>query len=186
MYDLPQLWLPILVTAVSVFVASSLIHMVFKWHNSDYQKFANEDDVAAAIRAGSPGPGQFALPHCADMKDLQKEEMQKKFRAGPVALVTLRKPGPPTMGGALIKWFIMNVVVAAVAACLALQSFGVSADSHRAGHLVGMLSFLTYAGGSLQAGIWWGKPWGSVAKDVLDALIYGTVSALVFMFLWPH
>jgi hypothetical protein len=185
MNDLPQLWLPILVTAVSVFVASSLIHMVLKWHNSDYRKLPNEDDVAAALRAGSAAPGQYMLPHCGDMKDMQKEEVQKKFREGPVAMLTLRKPGPPSMGPALLQWFILNIVVAVVAAMLALQSFGLYADSHRAGHLVGMVSFLTYAGGSLQAGIWMGKPWSSVAKDVLDGLIYGTISALVFMYLWP-
>jgi hypothetical protein len=186
MNDLIQLWLPILVAAVSVFVASSLIHMVFKWHNSDYRKLANEDAVAAAIRAGTPAPGQYMLPHCGDMKDMQNEEMQRKFREGPVALLTLRRPGPPSIGGSLIQWFVLNVVVATIAAAIALQTYGLYADSHRTGHLAGLVSFLTYAGGSVQAAIWMGKPWGSVAKDLLDGLIYGTISALAFMFLWPH
>ena len=43
-----SLWLPVVVTAVLIFVASSLIHMVFKWHNSDYRKIANEGQVRAA------------------------------------------------------------------------------------------------------------------------------------------
>ena len=51
MNAIAHLWMPILVTAVLIFVASSLIHMVFKWHNSDYRKFDNEDDVRAAVRA---------------------------------------------------------------------------------------------------------------------------------------
>ena len=29
-----QLWLPILLSAVFVFLASSVIHMALKWHNS--------------------------------------------------------------------------------------------------------------------------------------------------------
>ena len=45
--------------------------------------------------------------------------------------------------------------------------------------------FLTYFGGSVQMAIWMGKPWSTVAKDLLDSLIYGTISALVFMWLWP-
>jgi len=185
MHDLPQLWLPILVSAVAVFVASSLIHMVLKWHNSDYKKLSNEDAVRDAIRAGAPAPGQYVLPHCADMKDMQGEAMQKKFIDGPVGFLTLRKNGPPTMGGSLIQWFVFNLAIATVAAAIALQTYGLQGESHRAGHLVGMLSLMAYGGSSVQAGIWMGKPWVSVAKDLLDALIYATLSALTFVWLWP-
>lgn len=103
MQNFPQLWLPILVTAVLVFIASSLIHMVFKWHNSEFRKLSNEDDVRAAIRAGSPAPGQYMLPYCPETKDMQSEASQQKFLEGPVGLLTLRKNGPPAMGGALIQ-----------------------------------------------------------------------------------
>ena len=185
MNALPQLWLPILVTAVLVFVASSLIHMVFKWHNSDYRKLSNEDDVRAAIRAGSPAPGQYVLPHCADMKAMQAVEMQKKYSEGPIGFLTVKENGPPAMGGALAKWFVLNLVVATIAAAVAVQVYGLQGSAHYAGHLVGILSFLTYAGGSVQAGIWMGKPWISVAKDLLDAAIYAIVSNLVFWYLWP-
>ena len=40
---LAQLWMPIVLSAVLVFAASSLIHMVLKWHNADYRPLANED-----------------------------------------------------------------------------------------------------------------------------------------------
>ena len=185
MNDIAQLWLPIVASSVLVFVASSLIHMVFKWHNSDYRKLANEDEVMAAIRAASPRPGQYVMPHCLDMKAMGEESTQKKFRVGPVGFLTLRKNGPPSMGPSLIQWFLLVLVIAVVAASLALQSYGLHGDSRRAGHLVGMVSLLAYACGAVQAGIWMGKPWGSVAKDLLDAVIYATVSALTFMWLWP-
>lgn len=186
MNQLLLLWLPILVAAVSVFVASSLIHMVFKWHNRDYKPLTNEDAVLGALRAGAPTPGQYVLPHCADMKDLRNEEMQKKFREGPVGFLTLKQPGPPAMGGALAKWFLLNLVVAAIAGVIVFHIYGPRADANRAaGHLVGVISFLTYAGGSLQAGIWMGKPWGSVAKDLLDGAIYAGVSGAAFCWLWP-
>ena len=185
MQHFPQLWLPILVTAVLVFIASSLIHMVFKWHNADFKKLSNEDAVSAAIRAGSPAPGQYVLPHCADMKAMQAEEMQKKYIDGPIGLLTLRKNGPPSIGGSLIQWFVYTLVVAAIAGAIALRIFGVPGNAHGAGHLVGLISFLTYAGGSVQASIWMGKPWISVVKDLFDGLIYATISGLIFMWLWP-
>ena len=185
MHELPALWLPILVSAVGVFIASSLVHMVFKWHNSEYRAVANEDAVADALRAGSPAPGMYHIPHCVDMKDLQKEEVKAKFRNGPIALITIIRSGEPKMGPQLRNWFILNLVVSALAALLAVQSFGLGANPNAAGHLAGMLAFLTYGGGSVQQSVWMGKPWSSTAKDLLDALIYGTVVALTFMWLWP-
>jgi hypothetical protein len=180
-----QLWLPILVTAVLVFLASSLIHMVFKWHNSEYRKLANEDEVMAALRAGAPTPGQYVMPHCPDMKLMAEEAMQDKYRDGPVGHITLLRNGAPHIGGSLIRWFVFTVAVAAIAGGVTAQVLGLQADSHYAGHLVGMMSLLAYAGGSVQNGIWMGKPWTAVAKDLLDSVIYATISALTFMWLWP-
>ena len=79
MVSLAQLWLPIVLAAVAVFVASAVIHMVLKYHNSDYRPFPNEDEVAAAIRKGSPAPGQYAIPYCTDMKEMEKPEMKAKY-----------------------------------------------------------------------------------------------------------
>lgn len=185
MSGLLQMWLPILATAFFIFIASSLIHMVFKWHNTDYRALANEDGVRAAMRAGSPGPGQYVIPHCTDMKEMQSDAMMKKFTEGPVAFVTVRESGPPGMGKSLTLWFLYSILVAAFAGCLALQAYGIKGNVHPAAHLVGMVSFATYVGGSIQFGIWMGKPWSSVAKDILDGAIYGTISALTFMWLWP-
>jgi len=42
-------WLPILVSAVVVFIASAAIWMVFKWHDKDFRKADNEDAVRSAM-----------------------------------------------------------------------------------------------------------------------------------------
>jgi hypothetical protein len=185
MNALPQLWLPILVAAVLVYIASALIHMVFKWHNSDCRKLTNEDEVQAVLRQGALSPGQYGAPYCEDMKAMRDEAVIRKFVEGPVVLITVFKSGPPRMGATLAVWFLYNVLIAVVAGAIALQVYGLPGNAHAAGHLVGLVTFLTYAGGSVQSGIWMGKPWGSVLKDLLDALIYGVVSALAFWWLWP-
>ncbi len=185
MHDLPALWLPILVSAVAVFIASSLVHMVFKWHNSDYRALPNEDDAAAVLRAGNLSPGMYHMPHCVDMKDLQREDVKARFRAGPIALITVLPNGEPKMGTSLRNWFILNVVVSVIAGAITVQSLGLEVDHGRAGHLAGLIAFLTYGGACVQQSVWMGKPWLSTFKDLLDAFIYGTVVALSFMFLWP-
>ncbi len=43
MTELSALWLPILLSSVIVFVASSIIHMAPLWHKNDYPRLANED-----------------------------------------------------------------------------------------------------------------------------------------------
>ena len=181
-----ELWIPIVLSAVLIFVASSLIHMVFKWHNSEYWKLSNEDEVRAVVRAGSPAPGQYVIPHCADMKAMGSPEMQQKFAEGPCAFLTVRASGMPKMGGALGMWFAYVLAVCLIAAYVGNKSLGEGASFFQVGRLVGALSFLSYAGGSVQYGIWMGKPWSSVAKDVLDAVIYAVIAGSVFGCFWPR
>ncbi len=181
-----QLWLPILLSAVCVFVASSLIHMVLKWHASDYNALSNEDEVRAAIRKGSPKPGQYVLPHCADMKEMGKPEMLAKYTEGPVAMLSVSPNGPPAMGAALGKWFAFSLFVAFTAAYLASRTLAPGTHYLQVFRVVGAVSFVAYGFGSIPNAIWMGKPWGSVMKDLADALIYGMLSAGVFGWLWPR
>ncbi|HJW43813.1 MAG TPA: hypothetical protein VJ463_05130 [Geothrix sp.] len=186
MVSLAQLWIPILLSAVAVFAASSLIHMVVKWHASDYRSLANEDEVRAAIRKGSPTPGQYVMPHCSDMKDMGKPEVQEKYKEGPVGFLVLIPNGAPAMGSALGKWFVYTALVAFMAAYLASRTLAPGTHYLQVFRVVGAVSFLAYGFGSIQMGIWMGKPWSSVIKDLADALIYGLVSAGVFGWLWPR
>ena len=173
----------VILAAVLVFIASSLIHMVFKWHNSDYLALGNEDEVREAIRKTGPGPGQYVIPHCPDMKQMGSPEMQQKFKDGPVGFLTLRQPGPPAMGGHLARWFGLNLLVAAFVAFIAC-SLTPGADVHRVFHVAAMITFIAYGAGAISDGIWKGEPWRSVGKDLLDALIYGIVSGIAFAWLW--
>jgi hypothetical protein len=186
MVTLAQLWIPILLSAVCVFAASSLIHMVVKWHASDYKALANEDEVRAAIRKGTPAPGQYVLPHCADMKDMEKPEVQQKYKDGPVGFLVISPSGVPAMGAALGKWFAFAILVAFTAAYLASRTLAPGTHYLQVFRVVGAVSFLAYGFGSIPMGIWMGKPWGSVVKDLADALIYGLLSAGVFGWLWPR
>jgi hypothetical protein len=181
-----ELWIPIVLSAVLIFIASSLVHMVFKWHNSEYGKLPDEEAVRAAMNRGSPKPGQYVLPHCLEMKDMGTPEMQKKFVEGPVGFVTLRPPGPMKMGGALGTWFVYLLVVCTIAAYVAQRSLPADANFHQVGRVIGALSFLAYAGGSVQNGIWMGKPWSAVAKEVLDAVIYAAIAGTTFGLLWTN
>ena len=72
MVTLAQLWIPILLSAALVFLASGLIWMVIGWHNKDFAKIPNEDAVAAALQ-GAPR-GTYMLPYArgAEMRCEQR------------------------------------------------------------------------------------------------------------------
>jgi hypothetical protein len=186
MVTLGALWLPVLLSAVLVFIASSIIHMVLKYHNKDYTRLPNEDAVRAAIRAGNPPPGQYVMPYCSDMKDMEKPEMKQKYLEGPVALLTVMRSGVPNMGKYLGQWFVFILVVSFFIAYVAAHAIPAGAMYLHVFRIVGMVGFLAYGMGQIPAAIWWGKPWKSALKDLLDGLVYGLVTAGTFGWLWPR
>ena len=183
---LTALWLPIVVSAIGIFAASAVIHMVLRWHQPDYRQFPNEDEIRAALRAGnSQGGGQYALPYCASPKESGTPEMQKKFAEGPIGIVTLWPPGAKiNMGKTLALWFAFNLAVAAIVGYVAYKAILFPSSWGQVARLTSALAFLAYGAGSLPLGIWWGKPWKSVAKELLDAAIYATITGVAFAMLW--
>jgi hypothetical protein len=179
-----QQFLPIIATAAAIFIASSLIHMVFKWHNAEYRALPNEDEVRKVINSANLTPGLYATPHCTDMKEMGSEAMQQKFKEGPVFTITMRKAGAPAMGKHLLDWFLFSLFIAAFGAWVASFSYGTTGNAHLVGHFVGLFSFIAYGCGSVQESIWMGRPWSATLKNLLDAFIYGVISALVFWWLW--
>jgi hypothetical protein len=187
MVSLEQLWLPIVVAAVFVFVASSVIHMVIKWHAADYHALSNEEAVRAAVRAGNPVPGQYIIPYCADMKDMKSEAMQQKFREGPVGFLVLRPNGMGSMGKMLGQWFALAVFVAIVAAYVTAHAIVVPNPSAMSvARYAGTVTFMSYSVGTISHAIWWGKTWRTAAFEVLDAAIYACAAAAAFAWLWPR
>ena len=59
-----SLWLPIVLSAVAVFIASSVIWMVVQWHNSDWKKLPNEEAARNALK-GVPA-GHYSVPYATD------------------------------------------------------------------------------------------------------------------------
>jgi hypothetical protein len=184
--ELHSLWLPTLVSAVVVFFASFIIHMVLRYHSSDYTKLPNEDAVRAAIRAGNPRPAQYIIPYCATPKEMETPEMKQKLTEGPVAVLNLKPSGAQGMGPMLIQWFIFVLVVSFFLAYVAAHTLNTNAPFLAELRVVGTVGFLAYAGGVFPAAIWMGKPWPVAIKEAIDGLIYGLLSGAVFGWLWPR
>src|SRR6185436_11035572 len=98
MTALTALWLPILLSSVFVFIASSIIHMMPLWHRTDYPQLANQDQVMDALRPLAIPQGEYMIPRPSNMKEMKTPEFAEKMKRGPVVMMTVLKPAPPSMG----------------------------------------------------------------------------------------
>lgn len=181
--SLMQLWLPILLGGTFIWIASAVIHMALKYHNYDYLQLSNEDEVAKAL--GSPSPGVYSTPYCIDMSQMNDEAMQKRFINGPVAFITVFPKGMPPMGklvGQQIVYSILGCLFVAYCASLALAP---GADYMTVFRFVAAVGFLTFGWATIPFGIWYGLRWPTVGRYLLDAIIYGSIVAGTFAWLWP-
>jgi len=182
--SLAALWLPIVLSAVIVFVASSILHMVLPYHRGDYKQLPDEGKVAAALRP-SPAPGLYVIPY-ATHQNMKSPEVQEKYNQGPVGFVTLFPSGAPAMGKFLGLWFVYCALVSFFVAYLTGHTLAAGTPYLAVFRVVGTAAFLSYGLGNLPNGIWRGYPWANVIKDVIDGLIYGLLTAGTFGWLWPH
>src|SRR5438128_6477115 len=83
MTPLSALWLPIVLSAVIVFVASSIMHMVLTYHRSNYGRLPDEDKVLDTLRAAGLQRGLYMFPFCT-MKEMKSPAAMEKYKRGPV------------------------------------------------------------------------------------------------------
>jgi hypothetical protein len=185
MVPLTALWLPIVLSAVIVFVASSVMHMLLPYHRGDYQPLPDEDKVLAALRSAGLSRGLYIFPHTTH-KDMKSPAIIEKYKQGPVGMITVFPTGQVNMGKFMGLWFGFCLIVSIFVAYLTGHTVAPGTDYLHVFRVAGTAAFLTYGLGNLSNGIWKGQPWGVVLKDVFDGLIYGLLTAGTFGWLWPR
>ena len=111
MVTVTSLWLAVLVSAILVFVVSSIIHMGPFWHRNDYPRTPNEDGLMDAVRPFNLPVGDYLVPRATSGADMSNPAFIEKMTRGPILAITVRPPGPPTMAASLAKWFVFRVIV---------------------------------------------------------------------------
>ena len=183
---LAALWLPILLSAVLVFVVSSLIHMVLTYHQSDFKKLPNEDAVMEALRKFDIPPGDYGMPCAGNLKAMKSPEFKEKMIKGPVGMMTFMKSGLPSMGKNLVQWFIYCVIVSILAAYIGDRAVGPGAQYLQVFRFVGCSAFMGYSLALVQNSIWFQRSWAATIKSMFDGLIYALLTAGMFGWLWPR
>jgi hypothetical protein len=179
------LWLPIVLSAIFVFVASSIMHTVLTYHRGDYRKLPDEEKLLGALRGVGLTRGLYVFPFCTH-KQMKSPEMIEKYKQGPVGMMTVLPSGPPAMPKFLVSWFGYCLVIGIFVAYLAWHTVAPGANYRVVFRVVGTAAFLAYGLGHLSDGIWKGQTWSATIKEVIDGLVYGLLTAGTFGWLWPR
>ncbi len=186
MVPVTSLVVPILLAAVLVFLASSIIHMLLPFHKGDLKRLPRESDVLQALRAFKLPPADYAAPLPASMSDMNSPAFLEKRTQGPVIFMTVLPSGPPTLTRSLALWFLYSILVGVFAAYIAGRALPPGAHYLSVFRFVGASAFMGYSLALLQHSIWWGRNWGTTIRSMVDGLVYALLTAGAFGWLWPR
>jgi hypothetical protein len=186
MVPLMSLGLPILLSAVIVFLASFVLHMLLPLHRNDLRKVPHEDEILDALRRFNVPPGDYAAPHAASPAAMKDPAFVERMAKGPILLMTVAPGQPPSMAGNLVQWFVYSLVVSVFAAYVAGRALGPGESYLEVFRFAGTTAFLGYALALAQHSIWYKRNWATTLKSMFDGLVYGLLTAGTFGWLWPR
>jgi hypothetical protein len=186
MVGILALWLPILVAAILVFSASSIIHMLLPYHRTDFGPVPDEDGLMDAMRGFNLPAGDYVVPYAGGTEVLKSEEFQAKAKKGPVWFMTVLPSGDPfAMGTQMIQWFVYCLLVGVFSAYIAGRAVGGGAEYLSVFRFAGCTAFVGYGLAHMQRSIWYKQAWSTTFKNLFDAFIYALLTAGAFGWLWP-
>ena len=186
MVGLSALWMPILVSAVFVFIALSVIHMIPGWHQGDTSAVPGEDTVMETLRVVNVQPGEYRFPYGKTAKDMETPAFLEKMKTGPVGIMTIRQNGDLPFGKLLGQWFAYSLFIAVLAAYITGHTRAPGAPFLEVFRVSGTVAFCCYVVALWQNWIWWGKSTRFTLTYSVDGVVYALVTGATFGWLWPR
>jgi len=185
MVSIFSLWLPIVLSAVAVFIISSFIHMALPYHKSDFKKLPSENEIIDALGKFNLPEGEYMFPYSTDSKERNSKEFKDKMNKGPLGILTVFPSGQMEMSSSLVMWFVYCLIVGIMAAYISGRALTPGVTYLSVFRFVGATSFIGYGLALMQDSIWYRRSWATTVKNLFDALIYALFTAGFFGWLWP-
>lgn len=186
MTGIVSLWLPILISTVLVFIASSIIHMLSPWHKNDYPRLPNEDAFRSAVGPLDLPAGDYMIPRAYSRAEMESPEFAERMRQGPNVIMTVMPKGMMSMSRSLGMWFVYLLAVATFAAYVVGRATPPGASYMHVFQLSSTVAFIGFSLALWQMSIWYHRAWNITVKATIDGLIYAFLMAGVFGWLWPQ
>ncbi len=182
MLAIPSLWLPIVLSAALVWIASALVWTVLPHRRKEYRRLPDEDAARSALRAS---PGEYAVPYAGDAAAMKDPEHLRKMEEGPVAYVRVVPSGRPDMARPMIVSFLYYLVIGVVVAYLTSRTLDPGTHYLAVFRVAGAVAWTAHFFAAVPESIWFGKPWTSTAKLFVESLVYGLLTGGIFGSFWP-
>ncbi len=186
MVSLSSIWQPIVLSAIIVFLASFITHMVLTYHRTDFRKLPAEDDVMEALRRFNLPQGSYMVPYAQAPADMRSKVFQEKRGRGPVFIATILRNGQQTMGTQLGQWFVFCLVVSLFSGYMTSRALESGAPYLRVSQIASTTAFLGYVLAQWGDVIWYKRSVSASIKNTIDGLLYGMLTGGVFGWLWPR
>ena len=187
MVPLTLLLVPIVLSAIVVFFASFIIHMVLGYHRTDLRKLPDkqEDEILAVVGRLNLPAADYGIPHPGSPDRMKDPAFVAKMTRGPLVLMNVSPGAPPALGASLALWFVFVLVVTLFSAYIASRAVASGSEYLNVFRFVGTTAFVGYGLGQIPESIWYKRRWARTFKSVFDGLIYALLTAGVFGWLWP-
>ncbi|MCE9603130.1 MAG: hypothetical protein K8S21_13075 [Gemmatimonadetes bacterium] len=179
------LWIPIVVSAVFVFIALMLIHGLLGWHRDDMIAVPGEAEFLERVRALGVSPGDYRFPYGRTTADMTTPEFEAKMKQGPAGIMSVWPSGGLDMGRMMGLWFVYSLVIAVLVAFVTGRTHGPGAESLEVFRVSATVTFCCYVMAHWQNWIWWGRSTRFTVTYSLDGVLFALVTGATFAWLWP-
>jgi hypothetical protein len=178
-----QLWLPIIVSALAVFVASFLVWMVLPHHKKDVKVLPDEKALTDHLRQLDLAPGLYMWPNCSGA-EMKSDEFKARYEAGPWGSMNVLANKPNFVRN-LVLVFLFYLVVSVFVGYLTSLATPDASRFLAVFRVAGAAGVLAYCAGSIPGALFFGKPGRFILTDFIDGVVYGLLTGAIFGWLWP-
>ena len=187
---LTHLWLPILVSGASVWIASALAWMAIGHHKKDRDPIpgGREQEFMDAITKLNIGPGNYGFPDFCQHDHLPRKERMEALNAlydkRPYGI--LRVWGEMNMGVNMLLTFLFYLFSSTVIAYLGWAALGTGASFAKVMQISGTAGVLAYCFASFPNDVWFQTKRRAIAMNWIDGIVFGLITGAIFAWLWPR
>ena len=181
---LTDLWLPILITTIVLWISSTVAWMVMPHHFGDRRKIDCEDELMQFVEQQNIAAGNYMFPYPEKASDMNKPEHMQRYAKGPRGTLNVYNAVPmPVNVGLTVLYFAVTVSIIAYITHVACQTADNSTDFMRVFRISGTIGMLTYASNNVLNRIWFRQ---RVWTDMVDGIVYGFLLGIIFASLWKY
>jgi len=179
------LWLPILLSAGVVWIASAIVWMALPHHKRDFINLPNEDAFSEFLHKSGIPPGNYVFPDFRGREAMKNERICKQLEKGPVGHLSIW-PTPLTMGGKLIATFLVYLAISTLIAYLTRVALPGAAPFARVFQIAGTAGVLAYCFSFIPTGVWFGAYRRTLIASFIDGIAFGCITGAIFAWFWQH